>query len=41
VARIEAAFRTTIDRLRLADGRTALLNRRPPRPGRIRAGTRC
>ena len=30
-ARIEAAFRTTIDRLRLADGRTALLNRRPPR----------
>jgi len=31
VARIEAAFRTTIDRLRLADGRTALLNRRPPR----------
>ena len=31
VARIEAAFRTTIDRVRLADGRTALLNRRPPR----------
>jgi subtilase family serine protease len=30
VARIEAAFRTTIDRVRLADGRTALLNRRAP-----------
>jgi subtilase family serine protease len=30
VARVEAAFRTTIDRVRLADGRTALLNRRPP-----------
>ncbi len=30
-ARIEAAFRTTIDRLRLADGRTALLNRQRPR----------
>jgi kumamolisin len=31
VARIEAAFRTTIDRVRLPDGRTALLNRRAPR----------
>jgi subtilase family serine protease len=30
VARIEAAFRTAIDRVRLADGRTALLNRRAP-----------
>ena len=30
VGRIEAAFRTTIDRVRLADGRTALVNRRPP-----------
>ena len=30
VARIEAAFRTTIDRVRLADGRTAMLNRRAP-----------
>ena len=30
VARIEAAFRTPIDRVRLADGRTALLNRRAP-----------
>ncbi len=29
-ARFEAAFRTTIDRVRLADGRTALLNRRAP-----------
>jgi len=28
--RIEAAFRTTIDRVRLAGGRTALINRRPP-----------
>jgi subtilase family serine protease len=31
VAGVEAAFRTTIDRVRLSDGRTALLNRRPPR----------
>jgi kumamolisin len=31
VAGIEAAFRTTIDRVRLPDGRTALLNRRAPR----------
>ena len=31
VAGIEAAFRTTIDRVRLSDGRTALLNRRAPR----------
>ena len=30
-ARIETAFRTTIDRVRLADGRTALLNRRAPK----------
>ncbi len=30
VARVEAAFRTPIDRVRLADGRTALLNRRAP-----------
>ena len=30
VARIEAAFRTAIDRVRLADGRTALVNRRAP-----------
>ena len=29
-ARVEAAFRTTINRVRLADGRTALLNQRPP-----------
>ena len=31
VAGIEAAFRTTIVRVRLPDGRTALLNRRAPR----------
>jgi subtilase family serine protease len=31
VAGVEAAFRTTIERVRLSDGRTALLNRRPPR----------
>lgn len=31
VAAIEAAFRTTIDRVRLPGGRTALLNRRAPR----------
>ena len=31
VAAIEAAFRTTIDRVRLSDGRMALVNRRPPR----------
>ena len=31
VAAIEAAFRTAIDRVRLADGRTALLNRQAPR----------
>ena len=31
VAGIEAAFRTTIERVRLPDGRTALLNRRAPR----------
>lgn len=31
VADIEAAFRTTIYRVRLPDGRTALVNRRPPR----------
>jgi kumamolisin len=31
VAGIEAAFRTTIDRVRLAGGRTALLNRQVPR----------
>ena len=31
VADIEAAFRTTIDRVRLSDGRTALVNRRAPR----------
>ena len=30
-AAVEAAFRTTIDRVRLPDGRTALLNRRAPR----------
>ena len=35
--RIEAAFRTTIDRVRLASGRTALINRRPPEiPARLR-----
>ncbi len=31
VAGIEAAFRTTIDRVRLSDGRTALLNRQAPK----------
>jgi subtilase family serine protease len=36
-AGIEAAFRTTIDRVRLPDGRTALINRRAPRvPGDLR-----
>ncbi len=37
VARIEAAFRTAIDRVRLAGGRTALLSRRAPEmPARLR-----
>ncbi len=37
MARIETAFRTAIDRVRLADGRTALLNRRAPEmPARLR-----